>query len=240
VQGIVLALLLCFQGREDLAREHYQKGSVHFDLGEYDAAIAEFKQSYELSNAAGLLFNIAQAARLKKDYEQALHFYKRFVRLAPDAPNRADAEQWITELERTVAEAKAQTQTQTQTPTLTQTQTPTPSHGDGRTERLAGIAVGATGGALLIAGIAYGLSASSASDDITKLAQMGGTFNPAAKDTYDSGQSDSTKAILFLSLGGAAVVTGGILYYMGYRDARVAVAPAPLPGGLALSACARF
>ena len=251
MQVLFLAALLCLQSNEDLAREHYKKGATHFDLGEYDAAIDEFKQAYELSSAPGLLFNIAQAQRLKKDYEQALQSYKRFVRLAPDAPNRADAEQWITELEKKVAEANSQTQTQTGTETQTRTPTPTrtetppieppKSSGDGgRTERLYGLIIGGTGAALFIAGIAYGLAARSDANDITTLAQMGGTFTPTAKDTYDSGSSDSTKAILFLSLGGAAVVTGGILYYLGYHDGRVAIAPAPLPGGLAVSACAHF
>ena len=244
MQALFLAALLCLQSAEDQAREHYKQGATHFDLGEYDAAIVEFKKAYELSNAPGLLFNIAQAQRLKKDYEQALQSYKRFVRLSPDAPNRPDAEQWIADLEKKISEAKQQTQTQTETQTRTGTQTPTeppkPSGDGGKTERMAGLIVGGTGGALLIAGIAYGLAARSASNDITTLAQMGGVFNPAAKDTYDSGSSDSTKAILFLSLGGAAVVTGGILYYMGWNDGRVAFAPAPLPGGLAFSACARF
>ena len=58
--------------RDKAAREHYSKGILHYDLGEIDEAIAEFRQAYAISAAPGLLFNIAQAYRFKKDYEQAL------------------------------------------------------------------------------------------------------------------------------------------------------------------------
>ena len=58
------------------ARALYDKAIAHYDLAEYEAAIGEFKQAYELSHEAALLFNIAQAYRLKKDWAQALHFYK--------------------------------------------------------------------------------------------------------------------------------------------------------------------
>ena len=70
------------------ARDHYEKGITHYNLGEFDEAITEFKQAYAISQAPGLLFNIAQSYRLKKDYAQALYFYKTYVRLQPDAPNK--------------------------------------------------------------------------------------------------------------------------------------------------------
>src|SRR6478735_7554353 len=67
--------------KDKTAREHYNQGILHYDLGEIDQAIAEFKQAYAISAAPGLLFNIAQAFRYKKDYEQALHFYRTYLRL---------------------------------------------------------------------------------------------------------------------------------------------------------------
>ena len=54
---------------------------------------SEFKLAYARSQAPGLLFNLAQASRLNKDYEQALHFYRTYLRVRPDAPNRDDVEQ---------------------------------------------------------------------------------------------------------------------------------------------------
>jgi tetratricopeptide (TPR) repeat protein len=81
------------------ARAHYEAGIAKYDLADYDGAIIEFKTAYELSREPGLLFNLAQAHRLKKDYSQALHFYRTFVELDPNAPNRADAETQIVKLE---------------------------------------------------------------------------------------------------------------------------------------------
>jgi tetratricopeptide (TPR) repeat protein len=84
------------------AREHYTQGMRHFDLGEVDDAIKEFRAAYQISAAPGLLFNIAQAYRTKKDYENALQFYKNYLRLQPRAPNRVDVEARVAEMEKLV------------------------------------------------------------------------------------------------------------------------------------------
>ena len=78
---------------------------ARYALGDFDAAVDEFKQAYELSQAPGLLFNLAQASRLGKDYEQALHFYRTYLRVRPNAANRKDAEKRIGELEPIVERA---------------------------------------------------------------------------------------------------------------------------------------
>jgi len=54
------------------AKAHYEKGLSHYNLGEWDQAIAEFRAAYAISSAPGLLFNIAQSFRLKKDYDLAI------------------------------------------------------------------------------------------------------------------------------------------------------------------------
>src|SRR6185503_12676976 len=72
------------------ARLHYERGLAHYNFGEMPAAIEEFKQAYALSNAPGLLFNLAQAERLAGQPDQALYSYRTYLRLVPDAPNRAD------------------------------------------------------------------------------------------------------------------------------------------------------
>jgi tetratricopeptide (TPR) repeat protein len=77
----------------------FEEGQARYALGEYDEAIARFRQAYQLSSAPGLLYNIAQAHRLKGDCRQALEVYRHFVRLYPDAPNREDADGQISVLE---------------------------------------------------------------------------------------------------------------------------------------------
>ncbi|HZS37375.1 MAG TPA: hypothetical protein VFF06_11145 [Polyangia bacterium] len=82
------------------ARDLYQKAIAHYDLAEYDRAIDEFKQAYELTNRPELLFNLAQAHRAKKDWANALHFYRTYLSRKPQAANRADVEAFIAEAER--------------------------------------------------------------------------------------------------------------------------------------------
>jgi hypothetical protein len=92
--------------KEKQAYDLYQEGITNYNLGEFDKAIEKFKAAYALTGAPGLLFNVAQAYRLKKDYEQALYFYKTYLRLDPDAPNKADVDARVAEMERMIQEQK--------------------------------------------------------------------------------------------------------------------------------------
>jgi tetratricopeptide (TPR) repeat protein len=58
----------------------YDEGKRHFDIGEYAQAIESWKQSYLLSSAPLLLFNIAQAYRLSGNCAQANRFYLNYRR----------------------------------------------------------------------------------------------------------------------------------------------------------------
>jgi tetratricopeptide (TPR) repeat protein len=80
------------------ARRLFEQGQAHYDLGEYDDAIAAFREAYEISSAPALLFNIAQSHRLKGDCARALQVYRHFVRLDPNSPHRLSAEGHITSL----------------------------------------------------------------------------------------------------------------------------------------------
>jgi len=90
------------------ARTLYEQATAHYDRGEYDAAIGEFKQAYELTHEPGLLFNLAQTYRLKKDAHEALHFYQRYLELKPDATNRADAEAQMAKMKEAIAAEQPQ------------------------------------------------------------------------------------------------------------------------------------
>jgi tetratricopeptide (TPR) repeat protein len=80
------------------AKELYQKATRHYELGEYDRAIEEYKRAYEISAAPALLFNLGQVYRLKKDPVLAVRFYTNYLRLQPNASNRADVEALIVEM----------------------------------------------------------------------------------------------------------------------------------------------
>jgi tetratricopeptide (TPR) repeat protein len=92
------------------ARELFVSGSKHFDLGEYEQALADFKEAYRVKDDPVLLYNIAQCHRLLKHDEEALRAYKSFLHRAPESPVRPEVEQRIIALEQSIeAQKKAST-----------------------------------------------------------------------------------------------------------------------------------
>lgn len=94
-----VALAAPTEAQKKAAREHFQKGTTHYNLGRFDEAIQEFEKGYEQVPDPVFIFNIAQSHRLKGDAARALFFYKRYLALSPDAANRAEVEAFIGELE---------------------------------------------------------------------------------------------------------------------------------------------
>jgi tetratricopeptide (TPR) repeat protein len=82
------------------ARKHYQKGKQFFDLGQWDDAIAEYREAYKLRSDSAFLFNLAQAYRRKGDLQPALDLYKNYLIANPNSPMRSDIEKRIKTLEK--------------------------------------------------------------------------------------------------------------------------------------------
>ena len=88
------------EGSRDRARARtlFLQGQIHYSLGEYDDAIALFRQAYELTGAPGLLFDTAQAYRLKGECSRAVEIYRHFLRLAPASEQAREAEAHVNAL----------------------------------------------------------------------------------------------------------------------------------------------
>lgn len=228
------------------ARDHYEKGLSHYNLGEFSDAIDEFKRAYEISKAPRLLFNLAQAQRLNKDYEQALYSYTTYLRLMPDAPNRVDVAARIAEMSRLLKEEREHTEKEeppkppppTETPPppvvtpppVVVAPPPPPPPPPKRTLLWAGIGVAAGGVALL--GAAAGCTGVAASDgsQLDALKASHGPWDAHYQSIYDEGQRLQTASAALWAIGGAVTVAGGVMAILGVRRAhRLAVAP--LPGG---------
>ncbi len=79
-------------GRDDEAREVFERGRAAYARGEYEGALAAFQEAYELSERPELLYNIGQTAdRLRRDRE-ALEAFDGYLAALPDAPNRAEVD----------------------------------------------------------------------------------------------------------------------------------------------------
>jgi len=228
------------------AKDHYDRGMAHYELGEFAAAIDEFKLAYARSQAPGLLFNLAQASRLDKDYEQALHFYRSYLRVRPDAANRDDVEKRIAELE-PIVELRQKAEREKLSAVSRQPSAPTliapaaegkpvlapvpPLRPSGKPLRVAGLVVGASGLAALAAGIGLGAAALDAQNKLSSLAKEMGSWSPAQTSLFQTGKTDAAAATALYVVGGAALGTGVVLYAVGWRRDRARFAVAPMPGG---------
>jgi tetratricopeptide (TPR) repeat protein len=74
------------------ARAHYKRGTTLYDLGKYREAAREYEAAFEAKDDPALLFNIGQAYRLARDYDEAIRAYKSFLRRLPNSPNRPTVE----------------------------------------------------------------------------------------------------------------------------------------------------
>lgn len=81
------------------AKAKYESGARHFDLSEYQSALADFKDAYRIKPDPAFLYNIAQCYRRLGQTEDAIAFYQTYLRRAPDAKNRDEVERRVRELE---------------------------------------------------------------------------------------------------------------------------------------------
>lgn len=89
------------------AKERFDKGSAHYNLGEYDKAITEFKEAYRIEPRPQFLWAIAQSHRLKGDYAAAIRGYEAFLRAGPTQSGAALALEQITLCQTKLANAPA-------------------------------------------------------------------------------------------------------------------------------------
>lgn len=88
------------------AKKHFDKGTVHYNLQEWDAAIEEYKEAYRLSEKPKYLWALAQAQRLGGDCAGAIQGYKAFLRSDSSTKQRELASEFIDTCEATIEEEK--------------------------------------------------------------------------------------------------------------------------------------
>jgi tetratricopeptide (TPR) repeat protein len=81
------------------SKEHFTQGTRHYELGHYQEALTEYEAAYMEVPDPAFLFNIGQCHRKMGHDKEAISFYKSYLRNAPNAPNRADVQKRINEME---------------------------------------------------------------------------------------------------------------------------------------------
>lgn len=249
---------------EARARELTESGQRHFDLGEYDEAIADFREAYRLMPRPGLLYNLGQAFRLEGDCLTATRMYRNYLRLEPDSRHRPLVEQHLEALAGCAAEREAAGASAAATegsadmdpppppppkddevvapaPPEALPPPPPPPTGSGRKRRIFGLAVAATGAIAAGAGGYFAFDAMRAADDVSRGYQEGATWSEL--EALDArGRRSEVIGISLIAAGGVAVVCGATLYALGRRaDRRTASAAlVPTPHGGTIEVSWRF
>ena len=102
MKHLVLLLALLVAARPALAEDkskqaasHYKQGKVFFDAKEYDRAIGEYQQAYDIDKKSAHLYNIARAYHLKGDPKSAMEFYQKFLDVDPDSPQAQQVREYF-------------------------------------------------------------------------------------------------------------------------------------------------
>jgi len=207
----------------------FDEGTKHYDLGEWDKAIASFKQAYALMPDPSFLYNLGQAYKQKGACREAKAAYVAYLRKAPDE-DRAKVEGFIHELEPCVKieEEKARRLL----PPRHQPAWPRAVTWSGYT----GVGVGLVLGGL---GAWFTVKSHRAGRDFEEACADGCTAGPDLDRIERRGHNASRNATIFYVAAGTMAVAGTVAVVLGRRAGeRLALAPAP--GGVVLIGGVKF
>jgi tetratricopeptide (TPR) repeat protein len=245
VAGVIVLSALAARA-DDLqsAREHYDKGTTFYDLQRFADAAHEYEQAFELKHDPALLFNIGQAYRFAGDSAKAIGAFRSYLRRMPKAPNRAEVEARIAEMQKLLDEQKKGqekppagtlspdgksvpngTVPPTPTPTAEPTSSPVPEKATPQPEPQAPPAPTATvehpGRTKKIAGLAVGIAGVALVAAGAALTAMGySTANSinSGNTTFDASyKTNEIAGGVLLGLGAAALVTGAVVGILSLR-----------------------
>jgi tetratricopeptide (TPR) repeat protein len=243
------------------AKEHYDKATRFYHLGKYEDAIQEYENAYLISADPVMLYNIAQSHRLNNQPEEAIRFYRNYLRNAPNAqPSiRADVEKKITEMEKLAEEnrRKAEASRTVSTPPPVTTPLPPtevpppvgppspptaevtaarPAPEPPRKSKVLPVTLLTGGGVLVATSVIFGAAAASKAKQVEEKAMSKtSTFDQSVKELETQGQTANTLAVLSGLVGVAAGVTGVILLVKpADAESRAGSAAGPLPARASL------
>lgn len=91
-----IALLRTRIGGTEEGADQYEarmiSGRRSYSRGDFEGAIEDFRAAFDLKPEPGPLYNIAKSYEKMARYEDALDFYRQYLELAPNAPDKADVE----------------------------------------------------------------------------------------------------------------------------------------------------
>ena len=216
------------------ARTLAERGRAYHDAGDYANAINAFTQAYVIAPSPALLFNLAQAYRLKGDCEDAALMYRRYLATNPSPEGRGLAATHLASVERCIHMLSLHIPVETPAgraaappprdkPVVTRT-LPAPSR-KAQVEKNIGIGLVLGGSVALAAATYYTIAAHNASNDVAAAYAMGAKWKDVAP-IDERGKTAATRAKI-LGAGGALGIAGGIVTYLiGRHTERIPIAVA--------------
>jgi hypothetical protein len=208
----------------------FHQGQASYDQQRYDDALAAWEQSYALSHLPALLYNIAQAYRLRDhagDCALARADYAKFVELSPPSSERELASRYVAQLA-TCAAPRDEPDAAIASPPISHVAASSPQarppqrFANGRS--IAGVAIGVVGVGLLVTGVALGHHASVLGDDVTHACSVSCDWSgEMARDA--AGRRDAAAGWALDGVGAAALVGSAVVLYLGVNERGVAVVP---------------
>jgi tetratricopeptide (TPR) repeat protein len=218
------------------AREHLERGRRHYDVQEYDAAIAEFKAGYKIDPHPAFLYALGQAQRQRGDCRSAIRSYQTFLRTSPDERRAAAARENLARCEAALRAAPPGPQgTPATQPVVAPGPAPAPSPSP-----VPGVDLGrrrwyrdALGGTLTVAG----LLAAGAGTVVWIMAHNDIEAARAASSYQDYGahaagaETRQIAGVVTVAVAGALLAAGIVRYLLLPAAAGPAVGAAPARGG---------
>ncbi len=215
------------------ARARFRAAEAARDAGEFSTAARNYLDAYKALPDAEFLFNAGQMYILAGDLQNARVHLEKY--LVEDPNGRA-----VDEARRALATLPPPAEPRPTEGTIGATAAggdPTsitsgpverpPPESPGRGLRIAGLVIASGGVATLGTGVFFGLRARSIAGE----AKDWDMYDP---ERDAQGERAEKLMIVFTGIGAAAVITGGVLYYLGHRartSAETALTIAPLASG---------
>lgn len=222
------------------ARDLAERGRALHDAGDYVNAIAAFREAYVLAPSPGLLFNLAQAYRLAGQCDDAAWMYRRFLDTNPTTSQRSLAETHLQAVEKcghgglrvaisppVIEAAVPEPHLDTPVASAPLAVAASPADPAGEREQRIGIGLAIGGGVVLLGAAYFAVDAHEAADTVTAAYDKGGKWSDISA-ANQRGQRSATMAEAFGAVGGAAALSGAIVYAIGRHHERLqhlAIAP---------------
>lgn len=175
-----------------IARQEYKLGLEDFKAKRYREALKRFIRVYRLQPHPNLVYNMARSFEELKEYQSAADYYRKYLKIQPNTPDRAQIEMTIVTMEN-LAKPSAQ---------------PTGHSERFLSKRMAWSGV-AMGSIMIIGGAMFGVQALNRSDSLNSF-KAGDSLQAFAR-TYQERDQAALLSDLFM-ISGVAISSIGLYF----------------------------